>query len=172
MLDWVVTHQCDLGLAAAPIEHAAARSEMMPAVRYVAVMPDGHRLARRRVLRPRDFAGQPFVTLGPTTPSRHRIDDVFARHGVSRVLSKEIRRLASRSIAVGGNPSRRSPRVLQRAQSLSHVMEFAERRLEPAGVRGIRPVLLRVALAAAAQMHDEQNGDDAESGNQGGDHHG
>jgi len=89
VLDWVVTHQCDLGLAAAPIEHAAARSEMMPAVRYVAVMPDGHRLARRRVLRPRDFAGQPFVTLGPTTPSRHRIDDVFAQHGVSRVLRVE-----------------------------------------------------------------------------------
>ena len=85
---------------------------------------------------------------------------------------KEIRRLASRSIAVGGNPSRRSPRVLQRAQSLSHVMEFAERRLEPAGARRIRRVLLRIALAAAAQMHDEQNGDDAESGNQGGDHHG
>jgi DNA-binding transcriptional LysR family regulator len=89
VLDWVVSDQCDLGFAAAPIEHAAARSEMMPAVRYVAVMPDGHRLARRRVLRPRDFAGQPFVTLGPTTPSRHRIDDVFAQHGVSRVLRVE-----------------------------------------------------------------------------------
>lgn len=89
VLDWVVSDQCDVGFAAAPIEHAAANSEMMPTVRYVAVMPEGHRLARRRVLRPKDFAGQPFVALGPTTPSRHRIDDVFARHGVSRILRVE-----------------------------------------------------------------------------------
>lgn len=89
VLDWVVSDQCDLGFAAAPIEHAAARFEMMPAVRYVAVMPDGHRLARRRVLHPKDFAGQAFVTLGPSTPSRHRIDEVFAQHGVGRVLRVE-----------------------------------------------------------------------------------
>ena len=39
--------------------------------------------------RPEDFANQPFVALGPTTPSRHLIDDVFSRHGVSRVLRVE-----------------------------------------------------------------------------------
>lgn len=84
VLDWVISDQCDLGFAAAPIEHAAATFEAMPSVRYVAVMPEGHRLAQRRVLRPRDFADEPFVALGPTTPSRHLIDEVFARHGVSR----------------------------------------------------------------------------------------
>jgi DNA-binding transcriptional LysR family regulator len=89
VLDWVVSDQCDVGFAAAPIEHAAVRCEMMPAARYVAVMPDGHRLTRRRILCPNDFAGQPFVTLGPNTPSRHRIDDVFAQHGVARVLRVE-----------------------------------------------------------------------------------
>lgn len=89
VLDWVISDQCDLGFAAAPIEHAAASFEAMPPVRYVAVLPEGHRLARRRVLRPEDFANQPFVALGPTTPSRHLIDDVFSRHGVSRVLRVE-----------------------------------------------------------------------------------
>lgn len=89
VLDWVVSDQCDVGFASAPIEHAATCSEMLPAVRYVAVMPPAHPLARRRVLRPKDFAGQPFVVLGPNTPSRQRIDDVFARHGVSRVLRVE-----------------------------------------------------------------------------------
>ena len=89
VLDWVISDQCDLGFAAAPIEHAAASFEAMPPVRYVAVLPEGHRLARRRVLRTEDFANQPFVALGPTTPSRHLIDDVFSRHGVSRVLRVE-----------------------------------------------------------------------------------
>ena len=89
VLDWVISDQCDLGFAAAPIQHAAASFEAMPPVRYVAVLPDGHRLARRRVLRPKDFANQPFVALGPTTPSRHLIDDVFSRHGVARVMRVE-----------------------------------------------------------------------------------
>ena len=89
VLDWVISDQCDLGFAAAPIEHAAASFEAMPPVRYVAVLPEGHRLARRRVLRPKDFANQPFVALGPTTPLRHLIDDVFSRHGISRVLRVE-----------------------------------------------------------------------------------
>jgi DNA-binding transcriptional LysR family regulator len=89
VLDWVVSGQCDLGFAAAPIEHAAVAMEKMPAVRYVAVVPEGHRLAERRVIRPRDFAGLPFIALGPTTPSRFRIDDVFSRHGVRRTIRVE-----------------------------------------------------------------------------------
>lgn len=89
VLDWVISDQCDLGFAAAPIEHVAASSEAMPPVRYVAVLPEGHRLARRRVLRPKDFADQPFVALGPATSSRRLIDDVFSRHGVSRVMRVE-----------------------------------------------------------------------------------
>ena len=89
VLDWVVSDQCDLGFASAPIAHAAVTAQKMPAVRYVAVMPEGHRLAKRRVIRPRDFAGQPFIALGPTTPSRFRIDDLFSRHGVSRIIRVE-----------------------------------------------------------------------------------
>lgn len=89
VLDWVVSDQCDVGFAAAPIEHAAANAEMMPTVRHVAVVPEGHRLARRRLLRPKDFAGQPFVSLGPATTSSQQIADVFARHGVSRILRVE-----------------------------------------------------------------------------------
>ena len=41
------------------------------------------------MLRPKDFAGEPFVALGPTTPSRHRIDEIFARHGVARTVRVE-----------------------------------------------------------------------------------
>ena len=89
VLDWVVSDQCDIGFAAAPIEHAAAATEKMPTVRYVAVLPEGHRLASRRVLRPKDFAGEPYVALGPTTPSSFRMNDVFSRHGVNRLIRVE-----------------------------------------------------------------------------------
>ena len=52
--------------------------------------------------------------------------------------------------------------MLQRSKSLPHVVEFAQRCIEPVRIRGICVFLLRIALAAAADVHDEQNGDDAE----------
>lgn len=89
VLDWVVSDQCDVGFAAAPIEHALADVTRMPPVHYVAVLPEGHRLAGRRVLRPRDLAQETFVVLGPTTPSRFRVDDVFSAHGITRRVRVE-----------------------------------------------------------------------------------
>jgi DNA-binding transcriptional LysR family regulator len=89
VLDWVVSEQCDVGFAAAPIQHALAQATRMPAVRYVAVLPTGHRLARRAVLRPRDLAAESFVVLGPSTPSRFRIDDAFSSAGITRRIRAE-----------------------------------------------------------------------------------
>lgn len=89
VVDWVVSEQCDLGFASAPVQHSLARVTMMPPVRYVAVVPEGHRLARRRALRPKDFAEEPVVAIGPTTPSRFRIDDVFSAHGITRRIRAE-----------------------------------------------------------------------------------
>jgi len=89
VLDRVVSGQCDVVFAAAPIEHAAVANEKLPAARYVAVVPKGHRLASRRTIRPKDFANEPFIALGPTTPSKFRIDDVFAREGVARTIRAE-----------------------------------------------------------------------------------
>lgn len=89
VLDWAVSDQCDLGFAAAPVEHAAVAVEKLPAVPYVAVLPTGHRLARRKVLKPRDFANDPFVAIGPTSPSRLKIDHVFRQADVARAIRVE-----------------------------------------------------------------------------------
>ena len=53
--------------------------------------------------------------------------------------------------------------MLQRSKSLPHVVEFAQRRIELVRIRGICVFLLRIALAAAAEVHDEQNRDEAQS---------
>ena len=85
----VAQGQSDLGFAESSIEHAAVQAERMPAAPYVAVLPRGHRLARKKRLSPRDFAGESFVSLGHSSLSRFRIDRVFAEHGVERVLRIE-----------------------------------------------------------------------------------
>jgi DNA-binding transcriptional LysR family regulator len=85
----VAQGQCDLGFAEAAMEHPAVQLERMPAAPYVAVLPQAHRLARKKRLRPKDFEGENFISLGPSTASRFRIDRVFAEHGVARVMRIE-----------------------------------------------------------------------------------
>ena len=81
----VAQGESDIGFAETSMEHAAVVREPMPPAPYVAVLPQGHALAARRRLRPADFAGENFISLGPSSLSRYRIDRLFAEHGVSRV---------------------------------------------------------------------------------------
>lgn len=55
----------------------------------VAVLPADHPLLAKRVLRPQDFAGQPFVSLAPEDPYRQQIDALFEQHRVARVQALE-----------------------------------------------------------------------------------
>lgn len=89
VLDWAASGQCDLGFAAATLNHPAVARHPLPPTRLVAVVPAGHRLARRRRLRPEDFADEDFVSLSPGASSRHQIDAVFDAAGVKRRLRIE-----------------------------------------------------------------------------------
>ncbi|MCC8430955.1 LysR family transcriptional regulator [Reyranella aquatilis] len=85
----VAQGQSDLGFAEGSIEHAAVRLERMPPAPYMAVLPQDHPLARKKRLRPADFEGESFISLGHSSVSRFRIDRVFADHGVRRVMRIE-----------------------------------------------------------------------------------
>lgn len=89
VIDWVLNAQCDLGFAETPLAHAGLPSIRMPTLARVAVLPEGHPLCARKVLRPKDFEGEAFVSLTPGSASRHLIDAVFARHDVERNLRVE-----------------------------------------------------------------------------------
>ncbi|WP_244433255.1 LysR substrate-binding domain-containing protein, partial [Bradyrhizobium japonicum] len=65
------------------------RSQRLPALARVAVLPTGHRLAEKEVLEPRDFEGETFISLSAGSSSRHLVDQVFHRHNVRRVLRVE-----------------------------------------------------------------------------------
>ena len=85
----VAQGQSDLGFAEGSIEHTAVRLERMPPAPYMAVLPQGHPLAHKKRLRPADFEGESFISLGHSSLSRFRIDRVFADHGVRRVMRIE-----------------------------------------------------------------------------------
>jgi len=52
-------------------------------------MPAAHRLAKKRVLKPEDFQGEPFISLCHGDGTRALMDEAFERAGVERVLAIE-----------------------------------------------------------------------------------
>jgi DNA-binding transcriptional LysR family regulator len=59
------------------------------------VLPDGHPLLSRRVLKPKDFADLPFVSFAPSDPYRLQVDAMFEQQGVRRRLAIETASAAS-----------------------------------------------------------------------------
>jgi len=89
VVDWVLNLQCDIGFAEAAMAHAGLPTIRMPALAGVAILPEGHHLCAKSVLRPRDFEGETFISLTPGSSGRHLIDSVFTKHGISRILRVE-----------------------------------------------------------------------------------
>ena len=79
----------DLGLGETTEPPAGVALSPLLEMNEVAVLPVHHALGRKRVLRPADFAGQPFVNLAEGDPYRQAIDAMFAKAGVQRIAVLE-----------------------------------------------------------------------------------
>jgi len=79
----------DLGLGETIEAPTGVALHPLMQAREVAVLPRGHRLCAKTVLRTRDFAGERFVSLAEGDPYRQAIDDLFARAGVERAMLLE-----------------------------------------------------------------------------------
>jgi DNA-binding transcriptional LysR family regulator len=89
-LELALTEQrFDLGLTERREPPPATQLHTLLEVDEVCVLPSGHALGAKAVLRPEDFADQAFVSLAPTDPYRQQIDDMFGRAGVARRLQIE-----------------------------------------------------------------------------------
>jgi DNA-binding transcriptional LysR family regulator len=93
--EWLTEQRFDLGLCERI--HAPAATTLTPLLQAdeVCVLPDGHPLLARRVLKPKDFADQPFVSFAPADPYRQLVDAMFERQGVRRRLALETASAAS-----------------------------------------------------------------------------
>ncbi len=103
VMEWIASQQFDVGIAAVQQPHPAVVQETLCVTHLVAGLPPGHRYARRRVLRPKDFEGEAFVSLGPELNMRGRIDEAFARAGVIRqqVLEAQLSAAICELVIVG-----------------------------------------------------------------------
>lgn len=93
--EWLTEQRFDLGLCERIQAPAATSISTLLQADEVCVLPDGHPLLARRVLKPKDFAGQPFVSFAPADPYREQVDALFEREGVQRRLAIETASAAS-----------------------------------------------------------------------------
>jgi DNA-binding transcriptional LysR family regulator len=105
--DGVANDQFDMGFVADEIDLSGIISEHFVAPPVVCVMPPGHPLAKKPVIKPEDLAEQPFISLSHVDATRQRIDAVFEKCGVTRNVVHEthfalsICQLVSRGMGVG-----------------------------------------------------------------------
>jgi DNA-binding transcriptional LysR family regulator len=87
--DWLSQQRFDLGLTERREAPRGTTQTPLLTADEVCVLPRGHRLLARRVLRAADFADEPFVSFTPADPYRRLVDAMFERHGVRRRLLVE-----------------------------------------------------------------------------------
>lgn len=93
--EWLSAQRFDLGLTEQDSAPAGCTLAPLLAADEVCVLPEGHALLSRDVLRPADFAGQHFISLAPGDPYRQQLDAVFDEHGVARHMALETQTAAS-----------------------------------------------------------------------------
>jgi DNA-binding transcriptional LysR family regulator len=85
----VLSRQSDVGIAGLPLDHPGLRIAFIAAAPCVCILHPRHPLTKRRRIRPRDLAGERFISLGANYRSRQRVDRIFREAGVERRLPLE-----------------------------------------------------------------------------------
>jgi DNA-binding transcriptional LysR family regulator len=80
IIEWAIAGQIDLGLTNTSTPHPNVACRVIARTPGVAVVPEGHRLAGRRELRPEDFDGEDYVSIGAV--ERSAIVETFEAAGV------------------------------------------------------------------------------------------
>lgn len=82
VLELVASRQADVGFAVAPAEAPGVEIESLPAPNAVCVMPEGHALAGRKIVRPRHLAGVPLLVISDYSLLQQRITQTIEAAGV------------------------------------------------------------------------------------------
>lgn len=88
-LERVAAQRCDLAIVNEAAPPRGVRLERLGQWPMRAILPRGHRLARKRVLVAADCEGEAFVSFALGMPARLRIDRVFAECAVTRATGVE-----------------------------------------------------------------------------------
>lgn len=91
VFDWIVSQECDIGLSTLPIRNPAIETRPVLHGQAVCIMPEAHKLAKRKRIKPTDLEGESFITFKANSEFRQMVDEVFLSAGVQRNLQIEAR---------------------------------------------------------------------------------
>jgi DNA-binding transcriptional LysR family regulator len=103
IVEYVLTRKLDVGLVTARIDNPAIVTEPLLEHPLLCIMPVGHALAQRRVIRPEHLDGIPFVSFGPDSYIGQKVASMFEKHKVNAnvVLTADANPTLSRFVAGG-----------------------------------------------------------------------
>lgn len=89
LIDAVASHQLDFGISFIPGDRDEIESIPLQSMKAVCILPVGHALSDKKVIKAQDLAGEPFISLGPQDQSRMLIDKIFDDLQVPRKMQIE-----------------------------------------------------------------------------------
>jgi DNA-binding transcriptional LysR family regulator len=127
--DWLVTRRLDVGLISSRIDNPYIATESLMEHPLVCIMARDHELARKRVIRPKDLDGTPFISFDPESYTGKLVAPLFEAHNVTAniVLVASVSPTLSEFVAAGLGVSLVHPLMVSGMQD-----RIAVRRFEPA----------------------------------------
>lgn len=90
-LEWVISQQCDVGIAAGHLENPALTDRVLTIGKSVCILPAGHKLAREESINAEMLRDESFISFRPDSTYRQEIDAIFDAAGIDRVLRYDAR---------------------------------------------------------------------------------
>lgn len=144
---WTATRYCNLGLVSYLVDTAGVQSSLWAQEQGVCIVPVGHRLSKKRSVKPTDFDDEPFISLTQGDGTRAVVDAAFSPDRRKLILDTPYAPTICRMVEMGLGVSVVNPLVV-RNMSLPGVKSL---RFEP-GVLFSRYVLIAQQHTVSAQM--------------------
>ncbi|TFW10482.1 LysR family transcriptional regulator [Oxalobacteraceae bacterium OM1] len=89
VVDMVAKERCDVGFAIVQMNYPSQYGELLISNDLVCALPEGHRLAAKKLIVPTDLEGEHFISNTRELSSRLEVDAVFTSFGVDRRMQLE-----------------------------------------------------------------------------------
>jgi DNA-binding transcriptional LysR family regulator len=165
LADWLATRQIDVALVGSRVDNPYIDREPLFEYPLVCALPVNHALTRKRVLRPRDLSGEPFVAFGATSQTQQLVRSAFDRAGavLNIVLDTDTAPTACEFVASGLGVSLIHPlfadglqnRLVLRRFDPNMYFHFQLCRVQASRNAGVVETFVQEARAVAAQVSRE-----------------
>ncbi len=94
-VEWMVSQSYDFGITPPTLKTPTFMSHLLVKRDALCLLPAGHRLENKKVIKPKDLKDETFVSYFPDSVFRFEIDEVFRKTNVERNLQYEARTTAA-----------------------------------------------------------------------------